>query len=155
MTTQIIEINGVKMEIDTRHAKRIDTFRIGSKVKLLEKQSGYSGTDTKVYSGVVVGFEPFDSLPTIVVCYLHFDFSTAEPRFAYVNTNTHNKWEIVAAVDDDLPVQKADVLSRLDRDIQKKRDEIADLERKRSYFLTHFNAYFADTLNPVSQRDEE
>lgn len=117
--TQIIEINGVKLEVDLRYAKRVDHFRVGTKVKILEKQSNYGGsTDTKVYSG-------------------------AELKFAYVNTATDKKWEIVAAVDDDLPVQKQDVLSKIDREIQKKRDEIMDIERKRDYFLTHFAAYFA------------
>jgi hypothetical protein len=140
-TKQIIEINGVKMEVDTRHAVRIDTFQVGSKVKLLEKETGYS-TSTKVYSGVIVGFEPFASLPTIVVCYLDRDYSGANLKFAYVNTATDKKWEIVSAVDDDLPVQKADVLTMMDRDIEKKRDEIAEIERKRAYFLQHFAAYF-------------
>ena len=141
-TKQIIEINGIKMEVDTRYARRIDTFQVGTKVKVLLKQDVYGGKDTKVYSGVIVGFEPFDSLPTIVVCYLETDYSGATLKFAYVNTATDKKWEIVAAVDDDLPVQKADVLAQLDREVQKKRDEIADLNRKRDYFLTHFKAYF-------------
>lgn len=142
MNTQIIEINGVKMEIDTRHAVRIDTFRIGTKVKLLEKQNNYGNADTKVYSGVIVGFEPFESLPTIVVCYLERDYQGANLKFAYVNTASDKKWEIVAAVDDDLPVQKADVLAVIDRDVTKKQEEIAELQRKRAYFLQHFAAYF-------------
>src|SRR5690625_1881074 len=100
-TKQIIEINGIKMEVDTRYARRIDTFQVGTKVKILLKQDGYGGKDTKVYSGVIVGFEPFDSLPTIVVCYLEIDYSGAHIKFAYVNTATDKKWEIVAAVDDD------------------------------------------------------
>lgn len=139
---QIIEINGIKMEVDTRYARRIDTFQVGTKVKVLEKQNSYGSTDTKVYSGVIVGFEPFDSLPTIIVCYLEIDYSGASLKFAYVNTATDKKWEIVAAVDDDLPVQKADVLTKIDREVEKKRDEISELERKRSYFLQHFSTYF-------------
>lgn len=141
-TKQIIEINGVKMEVDTRFARRVDTLQIGTKVKILEKQSQYGGNDTKVYSGVIVGFEPFESLPTIVVCYLQNDYAGAELKFAYVNTATDKRWEIVAAVDDDLPVQKSDVLSKIDREIQKKSDEIAELSRKRDYFLQHFSVHF-------------
>lgn len=138
---QVIEINGVKMEVDLRHAVRIDTFRIGTKVKILAKEAGYS-SDTKVYSGVIVGFEPFESLPTIVVCYLERDYAGATLKFAYVNSSSAKKWEIVAAVDDDLPVQKADVLALIDRDMAKKADELEDLGRKRAYFLQHFSAYF-------------
>lgn len=142
-TKQVIEINGVKMEVDTRYARRIDTFQVGTKVKLLEKQSVYGGSDTKVYSGVIVGFEPFETLPTIIVCYLEHDYASANVKFAYVNTATDKKWEIVASLDDDLPIQRADVLAKIDRELLKKADEIADLERRRAYFLQNFAAYFA------------
>ena len=141
-TKQVIEINGVKMEVDTRYARRIDTFQVGTKVKVLEKQNQYGSTDTKVYTGVIVGFEPFESLPTIIVCYLETDYSGANLKFAYINTSTDKKWELVASIDDDLPVQKADVLTKLDREMEKKRDEIADMQRKRDYFLQHFSAHF-------------
>lgn len=36
--TTIIEINGVKLEIDLRHAKRIDNLRVGDTVKVLRKR---------------------------------------------------------------------------------------------------------------------
>ena len=111
---QVVEINGIKMEVDMR----------------------------KVKSGVVVGFEPFDSLPTIIVCYLDADYNSSKISFAYINTDTREKFEIVASIDDDLPVRKQDVLSKMDREIEKKREEIADIERKRQYFLDHFNCYF-------------
>ena len=35
--TTIIEINGLKLEIDLRSAKRIDSFRVGDNVKILRK----------------------------------------------------------------------------------------------------------------------
>lgn len=63
---RVIEINGVKLEVDMRYAKRVDELRVGSKVKVLNKE--YSSY--KVYPGVIVGFEEFDNLPTIVVAYL-------------------------------------------------------------------------------------
>ena len=34
----IVEINGIKMEVDLRHATRVEEFKIGSKVKVLKKQ---------------------------------------------------------------------------------------------------------------------
>ena len=33
---RIIEINGIKMEVDLRNAKRIDTFKVGDPVKVLD-----------------------------------------------------------------------------------------------------------------------
>lgn len=50
----IIEVNGVKLEVDLRTARRIDEIRIGDRVKVLIK--GYS--DYKVHAGTVIGFEP-------------------------------------------------------------------------------------------------
>lgn len=135
----VIEINGVKMEVDLRHAKRIDNLMVGTKVKLLIK-SDYS--QPEVRCGVVVGFEPFDSLPTIIVCYLQVNYSEAKLEFAYINSDSKKKYDIVVSIDDELPVQKQDVLSRIDREIEKKNEEIADLGRKRDYFLKHFNKYF-------------
>lgn len=138
--TQTIEINGTKFEIDMRHAKRIDTLVVGSKVKLLRCKTDYKAQE--VFSGVVVGFEPFDSLPTIIVAYLEIDYSGVKLLFAYLNADTREKWELIASIDDELPVQKADVLHRFETEIAKKREEIADIERKRDYFLRHFNRYF-------------
>lgn len=137
---QVIEINGVKMEVDMRYAKRIDTLRVGSKVKVLVKGS-YSGPE--VHAGVVVGFEPFQDLPTIIVCYLAVNYSEAKLEFAYINSGSADKYDIVASVDDDLPIKKADVLARMDREVAKLNEQIADIERKRDYFLTHFNMHFA------------
>ncbi len=140
--TQIIEINGVKMEVDLRYAKRVDRMVVGSRVKLLTTENQYGTKSNKVYPGVVVGFEPFTDLPTIIVAYLDIDYSGANLKFAYINTGSKEKYDIILSVDEELPIQKADVLGKLDRDIEKKREEIADLELKRNYFLSHFNRYF-------------
>ena len=39
---RIIDINGMKMEVDLRTAKRIDTFKVGDNVKVLATE--YNGT---------------------------------------------------------------------------------------------------------------
>jgi hypothetical protein len=140
----VIEVNGVKMEVDLRHAKIIHTnIRVGSKVKVLAKGS-YSGPE--VYPGVVVGFEPFTDLPTIIVAYIKNSYASAELAFAYINSKSADKWDLVPAVDDELPLNKADIVSYFDRDISKKQQEIADIEAKRDFFLRNFNTYF----EPVS-----
>ena len=63
----IIEVGGVKLEVDMRYARRVDTLRVGDRVKCLVKKYGNTH---ETYPGVVVGFEPFPSLPSIVVAYL-------------------------------------------------------------------------------------
>lgn len=136
----VIEINGIKMEVDLRHATRVDTLAVGSKVKLLQKAASYSSTE--VYPGVVVGFEPFKDLPTIIVCYLKASYGDASLEFAYINSETTEKYDIVVSVDEELPIEKSDVLSKMDKEITKKKTEIENIELKRRYFLEHFNKYF-------------
>lgn len=135
-----IEVNGVKMEVDLRYAKRVETIRVGSKVKVLSKKDNYNSN--AVFPGVVVGFEPFQDLPTIIVCYLKVDYSGAELKFAYINSDSKDKWDIVLSVDDELPVEKNEVLAKIDGEIERKQSEVEDLQRKRDYFLSHFNRYF-------------
>lgn len=135
----IVEINGVKMEVDLRHAKIVhENLRVGTKVKVLTKND-YSGPS--VYAGVIVGFEPFPSLPTIIVAYIDTSF-TGGLKFAYINSKSAEKWEIVPALDDELPIAKNDVLAQFDRQIEQKEAELRDLNAKRDFFLRHFNAYF-------------
>jgi hypothetical protein len=74
---------------------------------------------------------------------MEIDYVSATVKFAYINNETSKKWQVIASIDDDLPIQKSDVVSRMEREVEKKREEIADLERKRDYFLRHFNQYFS------------
>lgn len=136
---QTIEINGIKMEVDLRYAKRIDTIRVGDKVKLLAK-SDYG--EPKVVPGVVVGFEPFETLPTIIVTYLEISYSGVELKFAYVNDKSRKNWEIVPSIDDEMPVDKADVLEGFRKERAKLQNSIEELDRKEAYFLRHFQKYF-------------
>ena len=61
--TTIIEVNGIKLEVDLRTAKRVDQLRVGDRVKVLNK--AYDGYE--VLPGTVVCFEPFEKLPTTSV----------------------------------------------------------------------------------------
>ena len=109
--TTIIEINGVKMEVDLRHAKIVhQNIRVGSRVKPPEK-GGYGGPT--VFPGVVVGFEPFTDLPTIIVAYVKTGYSAPGLEFAYINAKCAEKWDMVPSMDDDLPVAKGDVSGAL------------------------------------------
>lgn len=134
----IIEVNGVKLEVDLRTAKRIDQLKVGSRVKCLIKT--YS--DFKTVPGIVVGFEPFKQRPTIVVCYLETDYNSASLKFVSFNQDTKD-FEIVADIDNNaLEVNKADVLSKMDREIEKKKLELAEVEHRKEFFLKNFNSYF-------------
>lgn len=139
-TKQIIEVNGVKLEVDLRTARRIEELRIGSRVKVLDN-SGYGGAT--VSPGVVVGFEPFASLPTIIIAYVKSDYGSVGLHTVSYNAKTE-KIEIVASIDDDFSVSKKEVLGWFDREQHKKEMELAEIAAKRTFFLDRFKAYWRD-----------
>jgi hypothetical protein len=141
MEKQIIEINGVKMEVDLRYAKRIEHLTVGSRVKCLIK--GY-GDDYKVLPGVIVGFEPFEKLPSIIVAYLDVDYSSVGIKFKSYNAKCTD-FEIVADLDNNaLEVNKADILTKMEREIERKKLEVEEIEQKRDFFVKNFGVYFSD-----------
>ena len=142
--TTIIEINGVKMEVDLRHAKVIhQNIKVGSKVKLLEKPGPYASA-TSVHPGVVVGFEPFDTLPTIIVAYVKIGYGDGGLHFAYINAKSAERWDMVPSLDDERPIEQSDVIGYFKREEEKKLAELTDIRGKRDYFLRHFNSYFPE-----------
>lgn len=139
-TKQIIEINGLKMEIDTRYARRIEELRIGSRVKVLVK--GYSD-DWTAHSGVVVGFEPFPERPTIIVAYIKSNYNDVGLEIVHYHKDTKDK-QIVAALDDDFSVSRKEVLGWFDRETAKAEETIKLITAKRQFFLDRFQAYWHD-----------
>lgn len=136
--TTIIEINGIKMEVDLRHAVRIDHLKVGDRVKCLVK--GYSAFET--YAGIIVGFEPFKALPSIVVAYLDTGYASGTLKFKTFNAETKD-FEIVSDLDNNaLEVDKTHILATFDREIATKVREREDIEAKRAFFLAHFGRYF-------------
>ena len=138
MSKEIIEINGVKLEVDTRYAKRVDQIRIGTRVKVLQKD--YS--DYKVAHGIVIGFEPFQKLPTIIVAAAIIEYSTAKIKFIYYNSETKDTEIVISSEDDVADVDKNNFINSVDREIDKKKNEIQELEDRKQYFLKKFKTYW-------------
>ena len=136
--TKMIEINGVKLEVDLRTAKRVDQIRVGDRVKVLKKQ--YS--DYKVHHGVVIGFEPFDKLPTIIVACAIVEYSSAKMEFIYYNSQTKDVEIVVANNDDEAALDQNDFISKIDLEIEKKGNEIKELRAKVNYFKAKFKTYW-------------
>lgn len=133
----IVEVNGIKLEVDLRYARRIDEIRIGDRVKVLKKQ--YDGF--KVHPGIVIGFEPFQQLPTIVCAYIDQDWSKAEMKFLHFNAKAEDV-EIVHAADEDFHVDRNAIMARFDKEIATKEREIESIREQRRYFETNFRAYW-------------
>lgn len=132
---RVIEINGIKMEVDLRTVKQINSYKVGDKVRVLIK--GYS--DWKTYSGIIVGFDNFVNRPTIVVAYIDYD----KLSFTYLNNDSKDV-EIAPLVDNHITLEKSSVLNTMNREITKKEAEVEDLKAKKEYFIKYFDSYFTE-----------
>lgn len=139
---RIIEVNGVKLEVDLRTAKRIDQFKIGDPIKVLKKD--YS--DYKSYMGVIVGFDNFEKHPTIIIAYLNIDYSGASIDFVYYNSESKDV-EVAPINEFEVPYKKSSIIEKFDRELKKKEEELRELKEKKNYFLNMFGKYFENGTN--------
>jgi hypothetical protein len=94
------------------------------------------------HHGVIVGFDNFNALPTILVCYLNASYSGVELKLLSINAETKDV-EICSDVNDiPIEIDKVEIVKKFDNEIKKKELEIEDLERKKDYFLTKFGQFF-------------
>lgn len=129
---RIIEINGVKMDIDLREAVVIETITIGTPVRVLVKN--YSSW--KVCSGVVIGFDQFKNLPTITIAYIEVEYSDGNVKFLHYNSESKDV-EVIRADDDSLIAFDAnDAIIALDKKIEKAEREFKDAVMKKEYFIS-------------------
>lgn len=134
---RIVEIDGVKIEVDLRTAKRIDTFAVGDNVKVLCKEYN---DQYKVKPGIITDFANFKEKPTIVVAVFNEGSWSSSPsiEFIYIYEGMEDKYEIVFADDEELRLTKDGVVEKFEREIQKKRNEAQDLQNQLDYFKKHF-----------------
>ena len=134
---KIIEVNGVKLEVDMRYARRIDEFRVGDNVKVLDKRSGKN----ELKSGVITDFANFKDLPTIMVAvYDTGDYWTAPTiRFIPYNSDTEDI-EIVGVSAEETIVSRETIVQQFDDEIVKQRDKLNDLIIKRDTFVKYFGS---------------
>ena len=134
---RIVEIDGVKIEVDLRSAKRIDTFKVGDNVKVLCKE--YNG-EFKVNPGIITDFANFKEKPTIIVAMFKDGGWCSSPsiEFIHIYEGMEDKYEIVYTSDEDLRLTKDGVIEKFEREISKKRNEAQDLENQLNYFIKHF-----------------
>lgn len=148
---KIIEINGVKFEVDSRTAtlRQIEHIRIGARVKVLTKD--YSDS-VKVNHGVVVGFEPFKDNPTVIVAYIENTYSSNAPEIKFLYFNAKSKEQIIISDENDKESMVAsNIVGQIDKSIVAKQREIQDLEDRKTYFLKNFQSYWNPLVMPESQ----
>lgn len=138
---RIIEINGMKIEVDLRTAKKIDEFKVGDNVKILKKDS----SNYEVLAGVIIDFVNFKELPTIQVATFKSDYWGTRIDFLNINAQTENI-EMCAVSEHELVLEKNRVVDKLNAEIEKKKSELDEIVTKKDYFLKHFSKYFKDEL---------
>ena len=136
---RIIEINGVKLEVDLTTARRIDEFKVGDNVKVLK--SGSCSNDFDVLAGVIVEFVNFKELPTMIIAVFKQDYWGSKIEFINFNSETKGV-EITPCCEHELKLEKCKVMDKMQAEIDKKQHDIEDLINKRDYFEKYFSKYF-------------
>jgi hypothetical protein len=137
-TKRIIEINGIKLEVDLSTAKRIDEFKVGDNVKVLKKT--YNGS-YDVLAGVITEFVNFKELPTMIIAVFRQDYSGVHLEFINFNSGTVDI-EITPCCEHELKLEKCRVIDKFNQEIDKKKADMDELINKRDYFEKHFTKYF-------------
>jgi len=145
MTTEeesrIIEVSGVKMEIDLRHAKVVEKYRVGDGVKVLVKKY----TDTfESYPGVIIGFDAFVQRPTIIIAYLEASYSAAEIKIVHLNSSSPDVEIVPVTVGEFMLSERCRVEELLDRGILKAEQALEAEIAKKTYFQKYFGMLFED-----------
>ncbi len=136
---RIVEINGIKIEVDMRTAKRVDEFKVGDLVKVLVKDYN----DYKSYCGTIIGFDEFKSRPTIVVAYVKDSYSEVELKFAYINQDTPDV-EIAPIKDYEYKIDFAKIQNYFDMNISKAEHALGVAREKKDWFNKNYGLYFKE-----------
>jgi hypothetical protein len=147
---RIVEIDGVKIEVDLRTAKVIDHYKIGDPVQILHPGEGYG---CGIKAGVIVGFCDFDKNPAIEIIELDHDYSGVNFKTVTVIGGQKNSVQIAPYDKYQGLVSQADIVTRFDREIQKKELELADLKLKKKYFIDDFAKAF-EQIVPTAPLDK-
>ena len=94
---------------------------------------------------MIVGFDEFKKLPTIVIAYLNIEYSATAISFVYFNSESKDV-EICKINDWDIPYSKTQILDKMQTEINRKENELKELETKRNLFLTMFGKYFESKI---------
>ncbi|MDD4565520.1 MAG: hypothetical protein PHE79_08640 [Eubacteriales bacterium] len=133
-TKRIIEINGIKLEVDLSTARRIDEFKVGDNIKVLQDAKN-------VHAGVIVDFVNFKELPTIQIAVFKQDYWGTKIDFINFNSLTDGI-EIMPCSEHELKLEKCRVVDKFNVEIEKKQAEVDELTAKRDWFVKHFAKYF-------------
>ena len=137
---KIIEVNGVKMEVDMRTAKvaKLELYKVGTAIRVLKKEYN---DDYKAYAGVIIGVDQFTERPSILIAYLKPGYSDCEICFLSFNKDTKDT-EICPADNTFIPFQRSTIEEQLNRKVLSAEQNLSEEKAKREYFTKYFEKYF-------------
>ena len=140
---RIIEINGVKMEVDLCTAKVVENYKVGDSVKLLKKRYN----DYEVLPAAIVGFTEFKNLPTIELLTIN---RSGDVEFVAFNTGTKDV-EIAPFNRYEAAFDRTEILEKLDRKVLEAEEALRLAQTKRKAFVECFAKVFeAEMVGAVS-----
>ena len=145
---RIVEINGVKVEVDLRTAKVIEHFKVGDAVRVLHPKAPYN-SQPEIRAGVIVGFCEFEKTPVIEVMELCKEYSGVTFNIVTIGGGINEDVQIATYSKYEGLISQSDIVTRFDREIQKKELELADLNLKKKYFIDEFAKAF-EQIVPAS-----
>lgn len=145
MEKRIVEINGVKLEVDLREAVTVESYKCGDLVKILVPAYG---DEFKAHAGVIIGFDDFKEHPAIVVAYLAASYGEAKIEMAYVCDGS--KVEITHASPCDVPFSKKQIDDLLDKNIADQQKSLDEALWRKQQFEEWFGKYFEPAETKVT-----
>jgi len=149
---RIVEVGGIKLEIDERTARTIEQYRVGEPVKCLVQAYG---DKYDLYPGVIIGFADFAELPTIEVMYANTTFNATDPFIIKAINAKTTGIEIAPMQELELLMDRQGMMVKFDAAIRKMETDLSDMMAKREYFDTHFAAVFERAFAPTLVEDED
>ena len=132
--TQVIDIQGVKVEADLQSVKGVKSYKVGDPIKV--RKHIYSD-HYETYPGVIINVTNCDTLPTLEILYVRTDYSGTNIEFLTFNSKTTGV-EIIPVSEYEALFDRLDILDKLDRTITFKEEELRILKAKKKAFLSHF-----------------
>lgn len=136
-----VVVGAVSLAVSREAQIRAEVLKVGDPVRVLIKPE-YSN-DAKVHTGVIVGFEPFEEHPAVIIAYIEESYGKAEMKTLYYTKATKGVEVIGAAPGIGLATEREKVLEFFDSEQKKKTLELETLAAQRAYFEKYFGQLFA------------
>lgn len=133
-----IVINGMKVDVDMRTARKIDEFRVGDNVRILHTDKDYNGeVKQKVKNGVITDFANFQDLPTIVIAEIASDYTGVDIQFVYYNEKSEGL-EITYMSEEEAKISEKGVIELFNHKIEEAQNTLDKIKYKKNFFIKHF-----------------